>query len=308
MNPANDTSRFTPITAILAAVLALGSLVSYLFWPDVLQAGGADFYLGILHHTTLFRFTYLAFALSALAASVLVLAMWDLLRWRSLLGVVGYSVIALHFFAYQNEVVRIAEAYTDQAGSYEAYGIYLGPTSSGQLLVALFPPESAGESGFEKGAVLTAVNGRAISRGSTLQEVWDGSEVTVTLRDADGAQREVVLDSGPQSYWNLDAQQAISAVGEPALDRNFMFGFGLVGLWLVAINWLAWRWDAYPRILALIGVGAGLAYWAFAAGNQFGVGVLGQAGPLVGLVLLPAWLVWTGMVLRRLGPAAAESQ
>jgi hypothetical protein len=316
MNGDSRTSRFTPIAAILAATLALASLVSYLFWPDTFLAGGSDFYLGILRHTALFRFTYLSFALSALASLALVLAMSDLLqtcsrdllRWISLLGIVGFSVVALHFFSYQNEAVRMADKFADQAGSYEGYGIYADPTASGELLVAPFPPESTEGAGFEKGDLLIAVNGNQISKDSTLQELWDGpawdgSDVTLTLRGADGAQREVVLASKLQSYWNLEVQQAISAIGEQALDRNLVFGFGLVGLWLIVINGLAWSQNGYSRILALIGAGAGLAYWAFAAGNQFNVRALSQTGLFTAIALLPTWLAWAGSMLRKVDSA-----
>jgi hypothetical protein len=314
-----QSDRFTLIAAILAAILALASLVSYLFWPDTFLAGGADFYLGVLRHTALFRFTYFSFALSALASLALVLAMWDLLqsrsrdllRWISLVGVLGFSVVALHFFSYQNEDVRMAGKLADQAGSYEGYGIYVDPTSSGEPLVAPFPPESGAKAGSTKGDVLLAVNGRQVSRGSTLQELWDdpawdGSDVTLTLRAADGLQREVVLASEPHAYWNLEVEQAISAIGEPALDRNLTLGSGLVGLWLIVINGLAWSRDSYSRILALIGAGAGLAYWVFAASNQFNVSALSRVGLFAAIVLLPIWLAWSGLALRRLGSVEAE--
>jgi hypothetical protein len=50
-----------------------------------------------------------------------------------------------------------------------------------------------------------------------------------------------------------------------------------------------------------VGIGAGLALWAFAASNQFGVEALNLPSLIGGLVLLPAWLVWTGFALLRVG-------
>ena len=112
--------------------------------------------------------------------------------------------------------------------------------------------------------MLIAVNGHQISDGSTLQVMWDGPAwdgcvVTLAQRAADGAQREVVLAPKPRSYRNLEVQQAVSAKGEQALDRNLTLGFGLAGLWLIVVNDLAWSRDDHSRILALIGAGAGLA-------------------------------------------------
>ena len=108
MSTDHGASRFTTLVAVLAGMLALASMASYLFWPDALTAYGADYFLGVLRHEPLFRFTYLAFALSALLSLSLVLTMAellqgrhrDLVRWISLLGVVGYSVVALHFYLF----------------------------------------------------------------------------------------------------------------------------------------------------------------------------------------------------------------
>jgi hypothetical protein len=173
------------------------------------------------------------------------------------------------------------------------------------VLVAPFPPSAAEEPGFQRGDLLTALNGQAVPQGITFQELYDrynwDDPVTVSLRGVDGAQREVTLNSGPHSFWNMEAQQAILASGEPALDRNLTFGFGLAGLWLIGTNWLARRQEGLPGLLPYVGIGAGLALWAFAASNQFGVEALNLPSLIGGLVLLPAWLVWTGFALLRVG-------
>lgn len=321
METSEDTGRFTAIAAVVAGVLVLVSTASYLLWPSGLTSGWMDFPLGVLRHTALFRFTYLSFALSALLSLTVVLALWDrlrgshrdLVRWISLVGIIGYSVVALHFFSYQNEAVRTAEAFFAQADNYEGYGIYLAQTRSGEMLAAPFPPGADGEAGFVKGDVLTAVDGKAIPPGSTFQDMWNGDlwsggDVVVSLRGADGTPREVMLDSDLRSFWNLEAQQAIGAIGEPALDRYFGFGFGLAGLWLIVINWLARGHGGFPWLLPYAGMGAGLALWSFAVGSQFGIELLNQAGLFAALALLPVWLVWLGALLGRHTVSAGGAQ
>jgi len=59
------------------------------------------------------------------------------------------------------------------------------------------------------------------------------------------------------------------------------------------------RQEGVPGLLPYLGIGAGLALWAFAASNQFAVEALNLVSLIGRLVLLPAWLMWTGFVLRR---------
>jgi hypothetical protein len=84
------------------------------------------------------------------------------------------------------------------------------------------------------------------------------------------------------------------------LDPQAWLTFGEVGFWLLVVNWLALRGQAWRRLLAYIGLVLGAGYWLAAAGFTLRSDVLVTvAAGLAGAVLAPIWYIWLGLTLRR---------
>jgi len=91
-----------------------------------------------------------------------------------------------------------------------------------------------------------------------------------------------------------------------------IFGYALVGLWLLGLNYFAQRTDRWPRRLARFGLITGAM---MAVGMLTGPGIVGrvddpelapwfvsvaQVASLGWLLLYPIWTIWLGRLLLRL--------
>jgi hypothetical protein len=93
------------------------------------------------------------------------------------------------------------------------------------------------------------------------------------------------------------------------LDYHGWYGFGGVGLWLLAVGILAWRSGALPRLLCLVGVLGAIGYFATVAcfvGSHRGLlsaGIIADT-----FILIPVWHAWSGLCLWRIAgrPYAAS--
>lgn len=96
-------------------------------------------------------------------------------------------------------------------------------------------------------------------------------------------------------------QQAVHVVAGLALDvPDGVLTFGAIGVWVVVVSWLGRRDRLFPAPLAWIGFAAGLAYLAGVLGYTFLVRwLLVVSIGLGGLILIPAWYAWLGLILRR---------
>jgi hypothetical protein len=101
------------------------------------------------------------------------------------------------------------------------------------------------------------------------------------------------------------AREAIAAnSGALSLDPNGVFGFGLVGLWVIATGYVALQRDALPRGAGYAGLAAGLVYWLVVIGFTLNVEPLvAIAAGLGGIILAPVWYLWAGLSLLRPAPA-----
>jgi hypothetical protein len=76
--------------------------------------------------------------------------------------------------------------------------------------------------------------------------------------------------------------------------------FGISGIWLVVISWIALRGAKLPKGLAYVGLACGVSYWLIPGGFVLRLpAAVGLAAGLVGMVLAPIWWIWTGVFLRR---------
>jgi len=83
------------------------------------------------------------------------------------------------------------------------------------------------------------------------------------------------------------------------LDPHGWITFGAVGTWLLTVNALAAAAARWPRPLAFIGAGGGVAYWLIVAGTVLHVDVLVAVAAATGALLGPVWFIWMGLTLRR---------
>lgn len=111
-----------------------------------------------------------------------------------------------------------------------------------------------------------------------------------------------------------DTQAAVPLIAGLALDTPHGFlTFGGVGFWILVISSLGYRSQQIPRIAAYIGYAAATSFLAGVVGFSLALRPLATLGiGLGGLILVPAWFVWLGLVLHRkaqhsLGPGRIEN-
>ena len=108
-------------------------------------------------------------------------------------------------------------------------------------------------------------------------------------------------------YVQADAatQAAIEAMGPRWLDSDLWISFGLSGIWLIAIGWMALRGAKLPKALAWVAIVCGISYWLIPGGFVLRLpAVITLAAGLVGMVLAPIWWIWAGVFLRKKGAEA----
>jgi len=102
-------------------------------------------------------------------------------------------------------------------------------------------------------------------------------------------------------YLALDpsAQSAVEAIGRGSLDPTMNLRFLTIGPWFLAAGWLALRSGRLPRALAVLGVLGGVAALCAVLVSFLDIEAVMGIVAAVALVLHPAWLIWTGLALRR---------
>ena len=88
------------------------------------------------------------------------------------------------------------------------------------------------------------------------------------------------------------AKEIIRANGLPNLDPLGLFGFGLVGIWMVVFNTAAISMEALPAWHGLVGCVGGLLYLSVLAGMTFHIAFLVDVSAALGCVVLaPIWSI-----------------
>lgn len=96
-------------------------------------------------------------------------------------------------------------------------------------------------------------------------------------------------------------QQAVHVVAGLALDvPDGVLTYGAIGVWVLVVSRLGPRDGLLPRPLGLLGIAVGTTELLGVAGYGLDVRALVLvAVGLGGLVLVPAWWLWLGILLRR---------
>lgn len=89
------------------------------------------------------------------------------------------------------------------------------------------------------------------------------------------------------------------------IDPQNWLVIGCVGVWVLGVNILALRIQAWPRPLTYVGLLVALLYFCALAGNVLGIPMLFTiAAGVVGVVVGPIWYIGVGLRLRRLRGAS----
>jgi hypothetical protein len=85
-------------------------------------------------------------------------------------------------------------------------------------------------------------------------------------------------------------------------DPQGWLRLGAVGLWVLVISLLALRGGTWPKLLAYMGIGGGIAYILVVFGQvlqlQWLIAIIAGIG---GVILIPIWYIWLGVRLRKAG-------
>jgi len=85
-----------------------------------------------------------------------------------------------------------------------------------------------------------------------------------------------------------------------AIDPYSWLSTACIGVWLFAVNLLALRAGAWPKLLSWLGIVAAGTYWCALIGNIPGSPMPYFAATRISeFVLQPIWFVWIGLHLRR---------
>jgi len=228
-----------------------------------------------------------------------------LVRWVSAVAVIGFAVVAVQFLLFQDEVPNLAGGYDRLDSQGGGLGLALIRDRAGEIRVHPFPRKSPPD-GVLDGDKLVAVNGKTIPARTNPAEaammVRDepGPAVTLTLKTGDEAPRDVSVPRGTHRFLELSTREAIIIAGLTDIDPDNWMGFGTVGLWLLVVNWLAWRGRRFPAYLPYFGLAGGIAYLLVVGGSVVEQDILTQIAAGAAIIVAPVWYVgigvffWTG--------------
>ena len=110
------------------------------------------------------------------------------------------------------------------------------------------------------------------------------------------------------SYGLLDksAQSALEAMGSGSLDPALNLRFLTIGPWFLAAGWLSLHDDILPKVLACLGLVAGIAALLFVLVSLLEMQTLTLVTGSLAVIFHPIWLIWTGFALRRVGKGSEQ--
>jgi hypothetical protein len=100
-------------------------------------------------------------------------------------------------------------------------------------------------------------------------------------------------------YAQIDksAQSALEAVGIGSLDPTLFLRYITFGPWFLTAGWLSLQKNQLPKVLAWLGVIAGIAALLFVLVSCLDLQTLTMITVIITLVFHPLWLIWTGLEL-----------
>ena len=93
------------------------------------------------------------------------------------------------------------------------------------------------------------------------------------------------------------AQSALEVMGIGTLDPTLSLRFITIGPWFLVAGWLSLRNGQLPKVLAWLGVIAGIATLLFVLVSFLALQTLTMITITITLIFHPLWLIWTCLVL-----------
>jgi hypothetical protein len=85
-----------------------------------------------------------------------------------------------------------------------------------------------------------------------------------------------------------------------SIDPHMWLGYGLVGLWVLAVSWILLRNRAVPRVFGLLGISGGCVYFFVEVGTVLRSEIWLTAAAALGAVIAgPVWYIWLALILRK---------
>ncbi len=105
-------------------------------------------------------------------------------------------------------------------------------------------------------------------------------------------------------YAQIDqsAQSALEALGISSLDPTLFLRYITFGPWFLVAGWLSLQKNHLPKVLAWLGVIAGIAALLFVIVSFLNLVILTMVTITITLVFHPLWLIWTGLELAQIKP------
>jgi len=86
-----------------------------------------------------------------------------------------------------------------------------------------------------------------------------------------------------------------------SVDPHMWLGYGLVGVWILAVSWILVRNRAVPRIFGLLGIAGGCIYIFVEVGTVLRSEIWLTAAALGAVIAGPVWYIWLALILGKRG-------
>jgi Domain of unknown function (DUF4386) len=94
-------------------------------------------------------------------------------------------------------------------------------------------------------------------------------------------------------------QAALIPVWRSTFDLHGLWGYGMVGVWVLVISLIALQGTRFPKGLSYLGVVLGICYGLIPAAFVFKLPALFLVAAIPAGIVHAAWYLWTGVVTRR---------
>lgn len=103
---------------------------------------------------------------------------------------------------------------------------------------------------------------------------------------------------------DASTKAALAVTWRSSPDLLGLWGYGVIGVWVLVVSLLGLRGTTFPKILMYVGIALAVLYGLV----PFGIGLKSQPLLLIAVSLgglaAPIWYIWSGLVLRRVASAS----
>ena len=110
-----------------------------------------------------------------------------------------------------------------------------------------------------------------------------------------------IIPSTAAAYVAGDASTKAAIAIPSGVDPQFLFRYGVIGLWILVVSILGLGGGKLPKILSYLGIATAILYWLLAATDVLGSEtIIRSIVAVLGAVIVgPIWYIWIGVRLRK---------